>query len=262
MSAADVAARCEELLNGFAPITLDDMGAVRLMNRVDQKYLTSTARLAQFLDALAEDYFVQRIDGRAWADYRTLYFDTSELDMYTQHHNQRLARCKLRARAYRHSQSAFFELKQKSNKGKTRKKRIAINPDRLNEALFLPEVAVFLRNNTAYAPIGLYEQVENSFRRLTLVNKAMTERLTIDCDIRFFNHATGRTGSLGSLVVIEAKHELDAPESTALRTLRTLRIQPNGMSKYCIGTVLTNPAAKYNQFKPKILIINKLTERT
>lgn len=245
-------------LDSFDPISLADIKAVQLMSRIDQKYLTSLRQLPELLQRIAGSYYVQRIGGEAEADYRTLYFDTADLAMYTQHHNRKLHRQKLRVRTYRSTLTTFFELKDKDNKGRTRKTRIPIPPQLFDNALSLPEVSDFV-NSSAIFPAGLLlPQLENSFRRITLADKGLHERVTIDCGIRFRNRLTGLAHDLSPLVVIEVKHEVGAPPSPIRQSLRDLRIPPCRISKYCIGTLLTNPDAKANRFKPKLRYINQI----
>ena len=250
----------EEHVRTMETITLDQMGAVKLMNRVDQKFMTNKATLPLLLDRIAPYYYVQRIDGVAVADYRTLYFDTSDLAMYTCHHNRKRRRQKLRIRTYRSTQTTFFELKNKDNKGKTHKTRIPVDVSLFDKALQQPQVSAFVAESTPYPVESLLEQVENAFSRLTLVDKGMTERVTIDYDIRFHNRHTGIDKDISDLVIIEVKHEVGAPKSVIEEALLELRVHPKRVSKYCIGTVLTNPAAKYNRFKIKIRLIEKLIE--
>ena len=100
----------------MTPIGLDDMKAVRLMNRVDQKYMASAMDLEPLLDRVAEGYYVQHVKGDPLSPYRTLYFDTADLAMYTMHHNRKLNRQKLRVRTYRSTNTTFFEIKNKDNK--------------------------------------------------------------------------------------------------------------------------------------------------
>ena len=95
----------------MAPIGLDDMKAVRLMNRVDQKYMASADVLEELLSRIADGYYVQQIEGNPLAPYRTLYFDTDDLRMYTMHHNQKLNPQKLRVRTYRSTDTTFFEIR-------------------------------------------------------------------------------------------------------------------------------------------------------
>ena len=258
------------ILDTMQPIGLDDMKAVRLMNRVDQKYIASAAVLGDLLAAVADGYYVQQIAGNPIAPYRTLYFDTPGLAMYTMHHNRKLNRQKIRVRCYRSTLTTFFEIKNKDNKRRTRKVRIPIDPSLFDSCLQLPEVEQFISSNTPYAVPGavlsgasphsantLLPCLENSFSRITLVDKAMHERVTIDQGIAFHNRATGLAADIGHILVIEVKHEQGAPVSDIERALHALHILPRRMSKYCIGTALTNPDVKVNRFKPKLLYIDK-----
>ena len=115
-----------------------------------------------------------------------------------------------------------------------------------------------IHTNTPYPVASLHPCLENRFERITLVDKGMSERVTIDRGITFCNRATGRNADIGQLLVIEVKHEVGAPASDIERALHELHVLPRRMSKYCIGTALTDPAAKYNRFKPKLLYISKI----
>jgi len=248
------------ILEQMEPIGLADMKAVRLMNRVDQKYMAPASLLEELLGRVADGYYVQHIEGEALAPYRTLYFDTAGLDMYTMHHNQKLNRQKLRVRTYRSTDTTFFEIKNKDNKKKTRKVRIPIEVAMFDRALEVEEVREFVDSKTPWPATALHECLENRFERITLVDKGMSERITIDSGIRFHNRATGLEADIAKLLVIEVKHEVGAPTSAIERALHDLHILPRRMSKYCIGTALTDPSAKKNRFKEKLLYIRKVTE--
>ena len=101
--------------------------------------------------------------------------------------------------------------------------------------------------------------MENNFYRITLVNKAMTERLTIDTDICFCNLQTGKEAALNRMVIIELKRD-GRTFSPIREVLRNLHIQPSGISKYCMGTVLTSPTVKHNRFKQKIRVVGRIQE--
>ena len=246
------------VLEQMAPIGLDDMRAVHLMNRVDQKYLAPTGMLEDILERIAGRYYVQHIDGNPLSPYRTLYFDTNDLAMYTMHHNQKLNRQKLRVRTYRSTNTTFFEIKNKDNRKKTSKVRIPVDASMFDKVLTLSEISQFIEKNTPYPVAALHPCIENRFERITLVDKGMTERVTIDSNIVFHNRATGQDADIHKLLVIEVKHSACAPPSNIERTLHELHIQPRRMSKYCIGTALTDPSAKHNRFKPKLLFIKKI----
>lgn len=247
------------ILSQLPPIGLDDMKAVRLMNRIDQKYMACADLLESLLERIADGYYVQQIEGNQLAPYRTLYFDTDDLRMYTMHHNKKLNRQKLRVRCYRSTNTTFFEIKNKDNKKKTRKVRIPVNPDMFDSVLSIAEVRQFLDSNTPFPVATLHPCLENRFERITLVNKGMSERITIDRGIAFHNRATCLDADISRLLVIEVKHEVGAPMSDIERALHDLHVLPRRMSKYCIGTALTDPSAKHNRFKPKLLYIDKIT---
>jgi hypothetical protein len=246
------------VLEQMEPIGLEDMKAVRLMNRMDQKYMAAVDQLDELLGRVAAGYYVQHIGGNPQAPYRTLYFDTDDLAMYTMHHNKKLNRQKLRVRTYRSTDTTFFEIKNKDNKGKTRKVRIPIDVTLFDRSLDVPEVSEFVNRKTPYPVSVLHACLENRFERITLVDKGMRERVTIDRGIAFHNRATGIDADVSHLLVIEVKHEVGAPTSDIEKALHEMHILPRRMSKYCIGTALTDPIAKKNRFKEKLLYIKKL----
>ncbi len=256
----------DSALSRMQPIGLDDMKAVRLMNRVDQKYMASASQLEELLDRVVDGYYVQHIAGEPLAPYRTLYFDTPALDMYVMHHNTKLNRQKLRVRTYRSTDTTFFEIKNKDNKKKTKKVRIPIDVKMFDNCLEVPEVSDFVNSNTPYSTRGaneglknsLHPCLENRFERITLVDKGMSERITIDRGITFHNRATGIDADISPLLVIEVKHEVGAPMSEIERALHEMHILQRRMSKYCIGTALTDPTVKHNRFKPKLMHIEKI----
>ena len=84
----------------------------------------------------------------------------------------------------------------------------------------------------------------------------MTERLTIDTNLSYDNPLSGRHFDFDGICIIEIKRD-GLSFSPALGVLNNLRIFPHGFSKYCIGTVLTNPDVKHNRFKEKLIEINK-----
>ena len=53
-----------DILANFSPITLEEMSAVKLMNRIDTKYLVCIKRLPDILELLQSDYFVQENAGK------------------------------------------------------------------------------------------------------------------------------------------------------------------------------------------------------
>ena len=52
-----------EVIKLFEPISLEQMSGVKLMNRTDTKFVTTTERLQQLLQMARNDYYVQEIYG-------------------------------------------------------------------------------------------------------------------------------------------------------------------------------------------------------
>jgi glycosyltransferase involved in cell wall biosynthesis len=237
-----------EMLDIFGPVTLEEMSGIRLMNRTDTKYLLPLETLAVLLHYAAADYRVQEVAGERNIVYHTVYLDTVDKAMYRAHQNGRAVREKIRVRTYVASQLTFLEVKNKNNKGRTDKRRIRITA--LDE-LSAEGVDDFLSLYAWYKLPQLSPQLENRFQRITLVNRAMTERLTIDTDICFRNLVNGNYAALPRLAVVELKR--DGRTSSPIRDiLSRLHVHPAGFSKYCMGCVLTDENLKQNRFKPKV----------
>ena len=242
-----------ELLKTFAPISLEQMSSVKLMNRTDTKFVTTQKQLQQLLTMALKDYYIQEIDGERNPEYDTTYFDTRNFDMYCQHQYNHANRQKIRFRTYCISGLQFMEVKTKNNHGRTKKKRIEVKDMNVNES----QKRDFLSQTLHYSVDSLQPALNNHFRRITLVNKAKTERLTIDSQLSFHNLVNGAEKDMGNLVVIELKRDGRVP-SPVLEMLRQLHIHPHGFSKYCMGSALTNPQLPCNRFKSKLIEIRKI----
>ena len=241
------------MINKFAPISLEQMSGVKLMNRTDTKFVTTTDRLRLLLQMACNDYYIQEIDGGRNLEYDTTYFDTTAFDMYNQHQWNHTNRQKIRFRTYRISGLQFMEVKTKNNHGRTKKKRIEVTDMNLEEQ----EKCDFLGKYLRYGVDTLQPALNNHFSRITLVNKAKTERLTIDSALHFHNIVSGVDKDMGDLVIIELKRD-GLVYSPVLEMLHQLRIHPHGFSKYCMGSALTNPELRVNRFKRKLIEINKI----
>lgn len=240
------------LISKFQPISLEEMGGIRLMNRTDTKFVTTIDKLMALLQMAGDEYRVQEIDGRRNMSYATIYYDSHDYTFYNAHHNGHAGRQKVRIRSYVDSNLSFLEVKTKDNHGKTHKSRISALDIREEEAM------AFLQQNLSINPHLLEQKIANRFHRITLVNKAKTERLTIDTDLQFDNLSTGRSCSLNHFAIIELKRDGLKP-SPILGMLRELRIHQSGFSKYCIGEALTNPSLRINRMKPRLQRIMKIS---
>lgn len=245
----------KSLLYTMPPITLEQMAGIRLMNRLDTKYVASKAQLVQLLRLVQDDYFVQETLDRRVIPYLTTYYDTPDHFMYMMHHNKRARRMKVRVRTYVASHLTFLEVKNKNNHARTKKKRIEVpSQDDFRNTEGAHEL---VQRKTGFNLDILSPVVRNTFNRVTLVNKGKTERLTIDFDISFHNCETGRDHGTDSLVVIELKRDGNV-FSPVCNKLRDIHVHPTGFSKCCIGMALTDPELKQNNFKPKLRNLEKI----
>lgn len=241
------------------PITLDEMKGIRLMKRTDTKFVTNVETLSRLLALCRGHYYAQRVADDPVSPYTTLYFDdAARHGMFYKHQAGHRPRMKVRARTYLNGGVSYLEIKQKDNHGRTRKKRITVPS--IEAVVDHRAGEDFLKERTGLSWDDLCPTVRNYFRRITLVNFEKTERLTIDFDLNFSNYETGVTASMAEAVIIELKRDGRVP-SPILPLLRQLRIHESGFSKYCIGSVITNPGLRVNNFKQKLRSIRKQVGR-
>ena len=169
------------ILSSFEPISLNQMDEVKLMNRTDTKFVFEYSLLNKVMEEIKAHYYVLDINGIRLNAYRCLYFDTEDFKFYFEHHNGKKNRNKVRYREYIDSGLCFLEVKKKNNKGKTIKERIKVAK--------IPESLTDEDNRFVRQIIGrddiLLPKHWNKFSRITLVNKHIKERLTIDLGITF-----------------------------------------------------------------------------
>ena len=253
----------ERILATFDPISLSEMEGVKLMNRIDTKYAVPLSALPAILEAAQDGYYAQEINGTRIATYDTMYYDTDSLDMYIRHHDRQLVRQKIRVRQYVESDLTFLEIKRKNNKGRTKKKRISVPGFGITGDTFGDSkrerwsVEDFIAAKSRYHWSELSPHLSTRFHRITLVNKAKTERLTIDMDLVWENIVSGESKTFPELVIIELKRDGNVP-SRMTDIMLAHRVHPFKISKYCIGTALTTPGLKRNRFKKKIRLIEKM----
>lgn len=251
----------DKAVDSIPPITLEEMESVKLLNRIDSKYLTDEVSLVKVLnDAAAAGYRALFTEGMKISPYNSVYYDTPDLKMFTDHHNRRLVRQKVRTRVYVNSGDAYLEIKRKNNKGRTKKKRTHIPESELMDFSHDAAAVDYLAGHSAFTVDMVSPVLSTAFRRITLVNPAKTERLTIDTSLEFTNFRTGKKASLGPAVIIELKQDGHAA-SQMKNILLEHRIKPARVSKYCVAVTLTDPSAKSNRFKLKVRKIEKICGR-
>ena len=101
-------------LDKFNSVSLDEVKNVKLMHRMDQKFVFQINDLSDLLTKLHSSYNVLEVDGEKVQTYKTLYFDTKDKLFFLQHHNSRVNRNKVRFREYVGSGLVFLEVKLKN----------------------------------------------------------------------------------------------------------------------------------------------------
>jgi hypothetical protein len=235
------------------PITLAEMGKAELLNRKDTKFFFPAAELGGVLADLKDQYRILEVDGQRITHYSNIYFDTPDRNLYLQHHNERLNRYKIRIRKYSSSNIAYFEIKFKSNQGRTIKNRMRVDPslETMSE-----ETAAFLRTHSQIIPESIQPVLHIEFDRITLVSNDLMERATLDLNMTAINEHGRR--AFDKIAIAELKQEGILAGSHFKASIRRHHGIEKRLSKYCICLSALESGLKQNKFKPKHLHIKKL----
>ena len=243
----------DNYIASFDPISLEEMDSVKLMKRIDTKFVLNKNILEDIFPLLKDQYKLLYVNDVVKSQYTSLYFDTKDFKFFMNHHNGKLNRSKVRFRKYVDSQLCFLEVKRKNQKGKTIKKRIQVdsplktlNTDHRN----------FIKDRIK-EDCQLFYCHTNFFNRITMVNRFLKERITIDFDLRFENEKDTIKDETNHIVIAEVKQETLDRTSFFYKLMKENGIRPSSMSKYCIGTSLLNKYLKANRFKNNFRILKK-----
>lgn len=250
-----------KLLHSLEPISLKGLDNVKLLNRVDRKYIIPISSLPAVIRLLYNNqYSILEIDGCRAFSYLTTYFDTTDYRFFKDHHNRLSSRIKVRTRTYKENNLHFFEIKMKTN----------VRTNKLREGL--PESSSELSGIQSNKIRALYPKelmstlipaLINSFTRITLVNRSKTERCTIDVDVTFRDpEAMHNEIKLNNIAIIEVKQSKASLLNGIVAALRTMRVYPSSISKYVVGLILTHPEIKHNSFKPLLHKIERIKAST
>ncbi|MCB0738351.1 MAG: polyphosphate polymerase domain-containing protein [Bacteroidetes bacterium] len=240
-------------LQAFAPISLNEMDSVALMNRTDTKFILPQSQLPKLLEMVQPYYQMLEIENERASRYNSKYFDTPEFQFYHEHHRGKADRVKVRIRNYVESGVWFLEVKRKNKKGDTVKNRVSTDG-------FISSFSDLQREFVETASrrqVELLPSFENAFQRITLVNTELKERCTIDLNLTF-NGFPAFGSAAKQLIIIELKQSRLNRKSPVMQALKELQIRPFKMSKYCLGLATVVPQLKQNNFKQKFLKINKI----
>lgn len=242
------------MLEGFLPISLEEMDSVKLMDRVDRKYVFHESKLEDLLLPLQSTYKMLDIGDKRLMEYRSLYYDTENFLLYRRHHSGYSSRFKVRFREYVETGEVFLEIKHRNNKGRTSKIR-------MRQPQLLENLDTGSRDFLSEGIPELHEELIPSlwvcFNRFTLVNTSMVERVTIDTNLRLRHK--DRLHQFPGLVIAESKQEGNSV-SAFEKHMHNQHLNTDSISKYCIGLASTNETLKHNLFKNKLLRINKIID--
>lgn len=255
MTIKSICGQIEDVLDTFDTVSLADLSQTSLLNRFDTKFVMPLQTLYPILSAVSHVYRVLRMNGELFHGYRSLYFDTTDFDLYYQHHNQRRPRWKARSRQYLSNNQAFFELKAKCANGRTSKQRM---PTTTMVTAMTPETEAFLALHAPELCHRLQPKLWSEYRRATLIDPDGTERITIDTDLCF--RSRHRMITFDHLAIVELKKTTACRTSPILQHLRAAGTRPRSFSKYCVGLLSLYPSLKHNMFKPSLRLIERIRE--
>ena len=242
----------KQIISKFRPASLKELENLSLLERFDTKYIIPIDLLDEILTKFLECYFILEIDGIREFEYFNQYFDTASYLFYTNHHNGKLNRMKIRYRNYKDTGAAFLEIKRNIN-NETKKERIPYS----NDSYALNSEAVELINSTnEVLSKDLLPKLQVSYRRITLLNPITKDKITIDRNLYFKN--TIHDYTLNEVALIEVKTKKQSQMPFPIKVLKDMMIRSTSVSKYCLGLVLTRSEVKYNRFKKNVLLINNI----
>lgn len=238
-------------LNLYKSIQLSDLEQVKLLNRVDTKYVFHISDLEEILMDLKDEYSVLEINGKKMHAYETLYFDTPDFLLYKFHHNGKINRLKVRYRKYSDTGLTFFEVKYKVKGSRTDK--IRLNKPDIFEDLG-PEELDMVRHYQV-DPRCLEKKLWVHFHRITIAKNDYSERATLDVGLRFKNGSADV--SYEDIVVAEIKQNKTSFNSPLIKALKSRHLEKSGFSKYSMG-IAAIENIKSNRFKPNFIKIDKI----
>ena len=240
-------------LKNFSTISLTELNAkASYLKRKDRKFLLNWKQFSDILTDLKKDFCVLEIKGKKVFSYDTVYMDTEDYLFYNQHQNKEKLRTKVRTRYYVDSNLAFFEYKQKNN-WVTTKYRYDFPAEEhgfmtKGKKRFFEWVWQSLYNNLK-AP-KLTPAIKTKYKRITLVSKCGSERLTIDFDIRTLDlrDKNAKEVNLKNLIIVESKSLNNVCNSCKIIESHWIN-KARSCSKYSLWVIYSGLAKKYDTFK-------------
>jgi len=244
----------KDALNLFNSISLAEIDQIKLMSRVDAKFVFPIERLPELLRLASGQYKVLEINGSKAMPYTSVYMDTSNYLLYNQHLCGKSNRFKVRYRTYETTKETFLEVKCMTSKKRTEKSRIQNKLENENPDEMAMQFLSKYLNEVAEELVPFFK---NKFYRITLAGLESKERITLDFNIKFRGFDETAI-DLPFLAIAEVKKEGYSSNSPFMNLLKGMQIRSTGFSKYCIGNVLLRKMPKGNLLKPKLLMLQKI----
>ena len=237
-------------LHRFDPISLEELVAdAGLMTRLDRKYLVSMHDVEPLLNGISAATRVLEIGGERTFRYRSVYFDTPDLQSYRTAAQPRRRRFKVRTRSYVDTGGAFIEVKLRGPRGVTAKDRREIAPtetDALTDDV-RADVASMLDAGAVDGRLAwrLRPTMTSTYARTTVLGHEGYARATIDTALVWHDH-DGDDLRLADMAIIETKSSSQPSEID--RRLWRLGYRPQSMSKYATGLAALRPQLPSNRW--------------
>lgn len=236
----------DELVGRFGSVSLEELNAVAsLLARVDRKYVVSLDQVVDLLRTQIDSLAILEIDGRRVSEYRSTYFDTDDLRSYRMTAHGSRMRFKIRVREYLDDGAQYLEIKTLGRRDETLKTRISGSD--LTTTRLGPNALSFIHETIgpAFDLSTLTPTVTTAYRRLTLLERSTSSRVTVDLNLAF--------GSVGG-----AEHHFDAVAIVETKSARGVTgvdralwgtgLRPVRISKYGIAMALTHDELAANKW--------------
>lgn len=245
--------KVSERLSTFDAIGLKELDSVKLLNRIDSKYVFHISQFEELLEEISSQYYILEIEDKRMFSYESLYFDTDDYLLYKFHHNGKLNRLKVRYRKYLDSGLTYFEVKYKVKGTRTDKVRMK-DADIKSE---LTEKELELVHHDYVDIHGLNKKLWVHFKRITLAGKNIEERATLDLNLSFDNFQQKKC--YPELIIAEVKQAKTNVFSPMIQAFKKRHFEEVGFSKYSTGIALLEDI-KHNSFKPNLIKIKRIID--
>jgi len=231
----------EALLN--RPTT--DLDTLRLagdlQERYDTKYVLTAETAVELLELLDPNWRVLEVNHKRSTEYQSAYYDDQDFGLFRDHVQGRRLRYKVRTRRYGSDPDEMLEVKLKSGRGGTDKRRIQ------RTVAFGTELTIGERQWLSDTLLDAYGQrpqtplkytVGLDYTRRTMFNPVSGERLTIDSGV-VATADCGTATPVGNGIVVEVKSLTWC--CPTVRLLHRHSIRPLTFSKYCAALSALHP---------------------